>query len=97
MFSFVHSPLKICWRSAATASAFPDPDDGSSDVVPVTLNLDGGFIKISYQNWGFDGSLFHDPEFGYILGTNFTDDCAAWGLLAFVCYIFSFFLSLLGF
>ena len=95
----IHS--QICWRSAATASAVLAPVNGIDApvpvTVPVTLNLDGGFIKISYQNWGFDGSLFHDPEFGYILGTNFTDDCAAWGLLAFVCYIFSFFLSLLGF
>ena len=88
---------QICWKIVAEAQAVL-ASDGSPKAVPVTLDLDGGFIKISYAYWGGDGSLFHDPEYGYILGTNFTaQDCAAWGLLSFICYILSFFLSLLGF
>lgn len=72
-------------------------EDGSNTTVPVTLDLDGGFIKISYENWGADGSLFHDPEFGFALGTTFApEECAAWGLLALICYIITFFMGLMG-
>ena len=75
-------------------------EGGGNTTVPVSLDLDGGFIKISYENWGSDGSLVHDPQVGYLLGTTFaetSDGCAAWGLFAFICAIFQFFLGLFGF
>ena len=86
---------QICWKIVDEALAVLE--DGSNTTVPVTLDLDGGFIKISYENWGGDGSLFHDPEFGYALGTTFPpEECAAWGLFAFLCYIINFILGLFG-
>ena len=37
--------------------------------IPVSLDLDGGFIVVSYANFG-DATLLHDPEFGVTSSTS---------------------------
>lgn len=86
---------QVCWKIEEEALAFKD--DGSNATVPVSLDLDGGFIVVSYKNWG-EGNLLHDPEVGHLLETNYeeSDSC---GFNPF-CYIFNFIgwiLSLFGF
>jgi len=55
---------QVCWgieEEAITSDESP---------VPVALSLQGGFIVVSYQNWG-EGDLYHDPQFGFLQGTDF--------------------------
>lgn len=48
---------QVCWGIEEEAST-------SESAVPVALSLKGGFIIVSYRNWG-EGDLFHDPTFGF--------------------------------
>jgi len=85
---------QVCWQIEEEALAFKD--DGSNLTVPVTLDLDGGLIVVSYENWG-EGNLFHDPEVGNVLGTQYEEDSGCG--FDIICYIQSFIawiLSLIG-
>jgi len=85
---------QVCWMIEEEALAFKD--DGSNETVPVTLDLDGGFIVVSYKNWG-EGNLLHDPTVAMAGGEY--EAAAGCGLLDIFCYISSFIawiLSLFG-
>lgn len=90
-FNGADDTSRVCWIVEETAIATNAAGDETE--VDVTLDLDGGFIVVSYENWG-EGDLFHDPQFGYEGGFTKRNECG--GVFYFLCIIMQFIMSMFG-
>jgi len=84
---------KVCWEVVEEATVIRDTENSTT---AVKLDLEGGFIKVKYVNWG-EGDLLHDPTFGFVEGTNFDQGCAWFNLFCLLGSLLASFLSLFGF
>jgi len=65
---------KVCWEVVEEATVIGETENTTT---PVEFDLEGGFIKVKYNNWG-EGDLLHDPTIGFIEGTNYADQGCDW-------------------